>query len=137
VRLQSADPFAYPLIDPNYLADSADLRVFIASLRIARQLVATPAFHDFLDHELAPGAAAQSDEELAAWVRQALATTWHYSGTCKMGNDPLAVVNDRLQVHGVDGLRVVDASIMPAIIGGNTHAPVIMIAEKAAELIRA
>jgi choline dehydrogenase len=137
VRLQSADPFAYPLIDPNYLADSADLRVFIDSLRIARQLVATPAFHDFLDHELAPGAAAQSDEELAAWVRQALATTWHYSGTCKMGNDPLAVVNDRLQVHGVDGLRVVDASIMPAIIGGNTHAPVIMIAEKAAELIRA
>lgn len=135
VRLQSADPFAYPLIDPNYLAASADLRVFIDSVRMARQIVATTAFDGFLDHELAPGAAAQSDDEIAAWVRAALATTWHYSGTCKMGNDPLAVVNDRLQVHGVDGLRVVDASIMPAIIGGNTHAPVIMIAEKAATMI--
>lgn len=136
IRLRSADPFDYPLIDLNALADERDLRVLIDSVRMARQLVATPAFAGFVDRELAPGAEAQNEAAITAWIRSALATTWHYSCTCKMGSDSMAVVNDRLQVHGVEGLRVVDASVMPDIIGGNTHAPVVMIAEKAAELIK-
>ncbi|MEM7131313.1 MAG: GMC family oxidoreductase N-terminal domain-containing protein [Chloroflexota bacterium] len=136
IKLRSANPFAYPIIQPNYLDDEYDLRVFIDSVRMARQLVATEAFEGFLEKEIAPGAEAQSDAEITGWIRDNLATTWHYSGTCKMGNDSMAVVNDRLQVHGVEGLRVVDASIMPEIIGGNTNAPVIMSAEKAADMIR-
>ena len=135
IRLRSADPFDYPLIQPNYLAEADDVQLFIDSVRRARQMVATAAFDGFVERELAPGADAQSAAAITAWMREALATTWHYAGTCKMGNDPLAVVNDRLQVHGVERLRVVDASIMPDIIGGNTHAPVIMIAEKAADLL--
>lgn len=135
VRLRSADPFDYPSIQPNYLAEADDLRVFIDSVRMARQVVATAAFDGFVERELAPGAAAQSDDAIAAWIRTALATTWHYAGTCKMGHDALAVVNDRLQVHGLDGLRVVDASIMPDIVTGNINAAVVMIAEKAADLI--
>lgn len=135
VKLRSANPFAPPLIDPNYLAEEQDLRVFIDSVRMARQVVATAAFEDFVDQELAPGSQAQSDTEITNWIRDALATTWHYSGTCRMGHDAMAVVNEQLQVHGVDGLRVVDASIMPEIIGGNTNAPVVMIAEKAAAML--
>ena len=80
-------------------------------------------------------AAAQTDDEIAAWIREVLRTTWHFSGTCKMGVDPMAVVNPRLQVNGVEGLRVVDASIMPEVVSGNLNAPVIMIAEKAADMI--
>ena len=110
--------------------------MFIDSVRIVRQLVETAAFDGFVAGELAPGVEAQSDDEIAAWTRNALGTTWHYSGTCRMGNDSIAVVNDRLQVYGVEGLRVVDASIMPEIIGGNTNAPTVMIAEKAAEMIQ-
>lgn len=136
LKLRSADPFVYPIIQPNYLAASEDLRTYIASVQMARALVATAAFEGFVERELAPGADAQSDAAITAWIREALATTWHYSGTCKMGNDPLAVVNDELEVYGVKGLRVVDASIMPEIIGGNTNAPVLMIAEKAADMIR-
>ncbi|MEZ4710251.1 MAG: GMC family oxidoreductase N-terminal domain-containing protein [Caldilineaceae bacterium] len=135
VRLRAANPFAYPVIQPNYLAEAADIRVFIDSVRMVRKVVETRAFAGFVDCELAPGAAAQSDAAITAWLRDTLATTWHYSGTCRMGADRMAVVNDRLQVHGVEGLRVVDASIMPEIIGGNTNAPVVMIAEKAADLL--
>ncbi|MEZ4660357.1 MAG: GMC oxidoreductase [Caldilineaceae bacterium] len=136
VRLRAANPFAYPIIQPNYLAEEADIQVFIDSVRMVRKLVGTAAFNGFVDCELAPGAAAQSDVEITAWLRDALATTWHYAGTCRMGHDSMAVVNDRLQVHGVEGLRVVDASVMPEIIGGNTNAPVVMIAEKAADMLR-
>ena len=135
IKLRSANPFAYPSIQPNYLDNDKDIRVYIDSIRIARQIVATAAFEGIVETEVAPGTNAQSDAELTAWIRSALATTWHYSGTCKMGNDQMSVVNDQLQVHGVEGLRVVDASIMPEIIGGNTNAPVIMIAEKAADMI--
>ncbi len=135
IKLRSANPFVYPSIQPNYLAQAEDIKVYIDSIHIARQLVQTKAFNGCVERELTPGAEAQSDAEITAWIRNALATTWHYSGTCKMGHDPQAVVNDHLQVHGVDGLRVVDASIMPEIIGGNTNAPVIMIAEKAADMI--
>ena len=87
--------------------------------------------------EIEPGDDVRSDGAIAAWIRANLRTTWHYSSTCKMGNDPMAVVNDRLQVHGVENLRVIDASVMPDIIGGNTNAPTIMIAEKGVDLILA
>ncbi|MEM7534025.1 MAG: GMC family oxidoreductase N-terminal domain-containing protein [Chloroflexota bacterium] len=136
IKLRSANPFATPIIQPNYLAEEEDVRVFIDSVRIVRQLVETAAFDGFVADELAPGMDAQSDDEIATWTRSTLGTTWHYSGTCRMGNDAMAVVNNRLQVYGVEGLRVVDASIMPEIIGGNTNAPTVMIAEKAAEMIR-
>lgn len=135
VKLRSANPFAYPDIQPNYLDRAADTQVFVDGVHIVRRLVDTSAFEGFMDCELAPGQEAQSDAGITAWIRSALATTWHYAGTCRMGNDDLAVVNNRLQVHGVDGLRVVDASIMPEIIGGNTNAAVVMIAEKASEII--
>lgn len=135
VRLKSADSHTYPAIQPNYLQQSEDLRVYLDSIRIVRRLVGTAAFDGFVKRELAPGVEAQSDEEMTTWIRSALRTTWHYCGTCKMGNDPLAVVNDRLQVHGVDRLRVVDASIMPEIVTGNINAAVVMSAEKAADMI--
>jgi choline dehydrogenase len=135
VTLRSSNPFEHPVIQPNYLAREEDLQTFIDAVKVVRQLAGTSALAAILAREIAPGSAAQTDAEIAAWIRQALGTTWHYSGTCKMGIDPLAVVNPRLQVYGVTGLRVVDASIMPEVIGGNTNAPVIMIAEKAADLI--
>lgn len=135
VALRSNNPFDYPVIQPNYLKDKDDLNVYIESVKIARKMVKTKALEGFFEKELAPRPQAQSDAELSAWIREALGTTWHYSGTCKMGSDTLAVVNDVLEVHGVTGLRVVDASIMPTIIGGNTNAAILMIAEKAADKI--
>jgi choline dehydrogenase len=136
ITLRSTNPFEHPVIQPNYLAREEDLQTFIDAVKLVRQLAGTSALAAILAREVEPGSAVQTDAEIAAWIRQALVTTWHYSGTCKMGVDPLAVVNPRLQVYGVTGLRVVDASIMPEVIGGNTNAPVIMIAEKAADLIR-
>jgi len=135
LKLRSNNPFHYPAIQPNYLEEDDDLQTFIDSIRLTRKLAQTQAFSGFLKAELAPGLEKQSDAELAEHVRAMLATTWHYSCTCKMGADAMAVVNSELQVHGVDGLRVVDASVMPEVIGGNTNAPVIMIAEKAADMI--
>lgn len=135
ITLRSRNPFEHPVIQPNYLAREEDLQTFIDAVKMIRQLAGTAPLAAILTREITPGSAVQTDAEIAAWIRQALVTTWHYSGTCKMGVDPLAVVNPRLQVYGVTGLRVVDASIMPEVIAGNTNAPVIMIAEKAADLI--
>jgi choline dehydrogenase len=135
ICLRSGNPFDHPVIQPNYLEDDDDLRTFIDSIRLIRRLVQSEAFTGFLKDELAPGFDQQSDAELADHAREHLATNWHFSCTCKMGVDSLAVVNPQLQVYGVTGLRVVDASIMPDVIGGNTNAPVIMIAEKAADMI--
>ena len=136
ISLASADPLDQPAIDPNYLSDPADIVEFVAGLRRLREISATPPLSDLISKEIGPGDACQSDEELAAYVRdRASGTIFHPTGTCKMGNDSLAVVDPELKVHGVDGLRVVDASIMPTLIGGNTNAPTIMIAEKAADMI--
>ncbi|MCI0710522.1 MAG: GMC family oxidoreductase N-terminal domain-containing protein, partial [Chloroflexi bacterium] len=132
LTLRSDNPFDYPALQPNYLEDEADLHTFVDGIQFARKLVNTQAFKGFIKDEMAPGLDKHADEELAYFVREALVTTWHYCGTCKMGIDTLAVVNPQLQVYGVEGLRVVDASIMPDVIGGNTNAPTIMIAEKAA-----
>ncbi|HEU5102789.1 MAG TPA: choline dehydrogenase [Roseiflexaceae bacterium] len=135
LRLRAADPLAPPLIQPNYLAAEPDIAVIVQGVQIARELAATRAFAPFVGEAIQPGAELRSDEEIRAYIRASASTVYHPTGTCKMGLDPLAVVDSQLRVHGVDGLRVADASIMPAIVNGNTNAPVIMIGEKLAELI--
>lgn len=135
IRLRLNNPFAHPIVQPNYLDREEDLQTMIDSVKFVRRLTQTEAYAGVIDRELYPGASVQTDEAIAEWVRENLATTWHFSGTCKMGIDSLAVVDPQLRVYGVDGLRVVDASIMPEVVGGNTNAPTIMIAEKAADMI--
>jgi len=136
ITLASADPADAPIIDPSYLGDPADLPQFVAGLRRVREIFAAKPLGDILGRELGPGPEAQTDEALGAYVRErGSGTIFHPVGTCKMGTDALAVVDPALRVRGLDGLRVVDASIMPTLIGGNTNAPTIMIAEKAASLI--
>ena len=135
VRIRSADPFEPPSMQPNYLSTELDRRCAVAGVRLARSLAATEALKPYVAEEYRPGAQAQSDEELLEFARNYGATIFHPSGTCKMGSDPRAVVDDRLRVQGLTGLRVVDCSIMPTLVSGNTHAPVVMIAEKASELI--
>ena len=135
VRLASTDPFAAPSMQPHYLSTEEDRACAVAALRFARRLAATRALSPYIVEEIRPGAAAQGDDELLAFARAYGATIFHPSGTCKMGRDPMAVVDDRLRVHGVDALRVVDCSIMPTLVSGNTNAPVVMIAEKASDMI--
>lgn len=137
IALASADPLDRPRIDPAYLSAPDDLRCAVAGVRWNLDLLHARAFDDIRGREVAPGVDARSDAALADFVRRTSSTTWHPAGTCNMGNDESAVVDARLRVHGFECLRVVDASIMPTIVGGNTNAPVIMIAEKAADLIRA
>ena len=136
VTLASADPLDRPRIDPNYLSEPNDLALAVAGVRWNLDILYASAFDDIRGEEIAPGAACRSDSEIEEFVRRTASTTWHPAGTCKMGGDEMAVVDARLRVHGLQGLRVVDASIMPRIVSGNTHAPVVMIAEKAAEMIR-
>jgi choline dehydrogenase len=135
IRLASknfADP---PHIDPNYLAARNDLTVLIAGLRKAREILAASPFRPYLGVERFPGAAARSDVELEAFIRANAETEYHPVGTCRMGNDALAVVDERLRVRGIDNLRVADCSIMPTLVSGNTNAPAIMIGEKAAAML--
>lgn len=135
LRLRSADPMTPPVIDANYLAEARDRDVLRRGVRMAREIIAQPAFDRFRGHESVPGPQCTSDEDLDAFFRDDVHVNYEAVGTCRMGNDGLAVVNDRLQVHGVEGLRVVDASVMPRITTGDPNATVIMIAEKAADLI--
>ena len=135
VRLASPDPLAAPSMQPNYLSTGEDRACAVAALRFARKLAATKAVAPYVVEELRPGAAVRSDDELLAFARAYGATIFHPSGTCRMGSDPMAVVDDRLRVHGVGDLRVVDCSIMPTLVSGNTNAPVVMIAEKASDMI--
>jgi choline dehydrogenase len=136
IRIRSADPAEHPAIAPNYLADPLDREVVVAGLRWGRRIAAQPALARYIDHEMRPGREVQSDEQLLAFARQYGTTIYHPVGTCAMGHHPLAVVDPRLRVHGIQGLRVVDASIMPKLVSGNTNAPTIMIAEKASDMIR-
>lgn len=136
ITLRSSSPLEPPIIQPNYLASEADLQGLTEGLKLARKIVQMSAFNAFRGEELFPGIQVQHDEDIHAFIRNTAETLYHPVGTCKMGNDAMSVVNSRLQVHGVQGLRVVDASIMPSIVGGNTNAPTIMIAEKAADLIK-
>ena len=139
IGLHSADAFADPRIEANYLATPEDRRVLRESVRIGRRVVGQAALTPYRGDELSPGDAVVSDEQIDAWVRATAETIYHPVGTCKMGtaDDTLAVVDAELRVRGLHGLRVVDASVMPALVSGNTNAPTIMIAEKAADMIRA
>jgi choline dehydrogenase len=137
ITLASPDPRDHPAIDPNYLAADSDREFMVEGLRRMREWGESSAFDPYRGEELMPGADVQSDEEFAAAVREKATSLYHPVGTCKMGDDEMAVVDDRLRVRGVEALRVVDASIMPRIVGGNTNAPTIMIAEKAADMVLA
>ena len=137
LRIKSTDPFAPPAMQANYLSTPADRAILIAGIRLARKLAATSALAPYVAGEYRPGTAAASDADLLRFAQDTGGTIFHPSGTCKMGPaaDPLAVVDSGLRVHGLEALRVVDASIMPTLVSGNTNAPVVMIAEKAADLI--
>ena len=137
VRIKSGDPQAHPLIRYNYLSTPEDQRVAINSIRLTRRIVRAPAMAKFAPEEFLPGGNAESDADLLAAARETAGTVYHPVGTCKMGQDLLAVVDERLRVRGVGGLRVIDASIMPNLVSGNTNAPTIMIAEKGADMIKA
>ena len=137
VRLASADPLAAPRIQPNYLSTEADRQVAAESLRLTRRIAAMPALAKYRPEEVKPGAQHQSDADLARLAGDIGTTIFHPVGTCKMGadDDPMAVVDSRLRVRGVPGLRIADASVMPRITSGNTNAPTLMIAERAAEWV--
>jgi choline dehydrogenase len=136
IRLRSADPRSTPLIDPGYLADQADLDVLVAGVRRAREIAASQPLAGMTAGESAPGEQVDDDERLREWVRGSIATAFHPSCSCAMGGTDEAVCDPDLHVRGVEGLRVVDASVMPAVPRGNTNAPTIAIAERAADLIR-
>jgi choline dehydrogenase-like flavoprotein len=137
VRLASADPLAPPLIDPNFLAERDDVDRLVRGVKLMRQVLQQPALAALGAREFADSAAAQSDAQLEQFVRDHADTVYHPVGSCRMGRGPLDVVDHELRVHGLQGLRVVDASIMPQVVSGNTNAPSIMIGEKAADLIKA
>jgi len=136
VRLAGPDPTTPPLIDPNFLAEADDLQRLVRGFKLMRKVLAQPALAGHGGHELASSAQAQSDEEIAQFIRGHADTIYHPVGSCRMGRGATDVVDARLRVRGIAGLRVVDASIMPRIVSGNTNAPVIMIAEKAADMIK-
>jgi choline dehydrogenase len=135
IRIKSADSTAHPAITANYLADPLDQEVAVAGLKWARRIAAQPALAPYIDHERMPGPGFETDEMLLEYARAAGSTIYHPVGTCQMGHGPQAVVDAQLRVHGVESLRVIDASVMPRLVSGNTNAPTIMIAEKAADMI--
>ncbi|WP_256367974.1 GMC family oxidoreductase N-terminal domain-containing protein [Ruegeria sp. HKCCD9179] len=137
LTLASSDPADKLNINPNAFADEKDLDVMVEGVKIARKILMSPAMDEFRGAERFPGAAVQSDDDIRAWIRGNAQTIYHPVGTCKMGSDEMAVVDAELNVHGISGLRVADASIMPKITNGNTQAPCVMIGEKASDLIRA
>ena len=135
IHIQSAEPTAPPAIKPNFLSEDVDRAALIEGMHIARRVGAAPSLARYADHELYPGDGVQTDDELLDFCRRTGATVYHPIGTCKMGSDANAVVDERLRVRGVQGLRVADASIMPTLVSGNTNAPSIMIGEKGAAMI--
>ncbi len=135
IRIKSPDPAVHPAIVSNYLSDPLDQEVAVASLRIGRRIASQPALAAYVDHEMDPGADFATDDQLLTYARDNGTTIYHPVGTCPMGHGPTAVVDPQLRVIGVEGLRVVDASVMPRLISGNTNAPTIMIAEKASDMI--
>jgi choline dehydrogenase len=136
VKLTSADPRARPALRFNYLSTAQDRREWVEAIHLARRILGQPAFAPFDAGELAPGPKVQTGEQILDWVGRQAETALHPSCTCRMGIDALSVVDPAtMRVHGVDGLRVVDASVMPYVTNGNIYAPVMMIAEKAADLV--
>jgi choline dehydrogenase len=136
IRIRSTDPFEPPEMQPNYLATELDRRTTVAGVKAARAIAATPAMRPYVKREVKPGREVEDDASLLEFCRNHGATIFHPTGTCRMGSDPMAVVDARLQVQGVDRLRVIDCSAMPTLVSGNTNAPVVMMAEKAADMIR-
>jgi choline dehydrogenase-like flavoprotein len=139
VSLQSRDPKAHPRIRQGFLSTDADWRALRAGVRMAREIAAQPAMHEFIGREIAPGSDKNSDADIDAHIRNTAITVHHPASTCKMGkqSDESAVVDSELRLYGVAALRIVDASVMPDLVSGNINAAVIMIAEQAADLIRA
>jgi choline dehydrogenase len=135
IHITSADPRRAPAINFNFLAAEIDAQLTVTAIRIARSVMYAPALARYQPTELGPGKERVSDDEILEWVREVGETTYHPVGTCKMGQDRMAVVDERLRVRGIDGLRVADASIMPTLTSGNTNAPAIMIGEKAAHMV--
>jgi choline dehydrogenase len=135
LRIKSADPSVAPEIRINYLATETDRLAFIEGFKILRTILGAPALKPYVVEELEPGPKVATDEDILSFCRQRGSTVYHPTSTCRMGNDPLAVVDQRLRLRGIDGLRVVDASIMPDLMSGNTNAPTIMIAEKGSDMI--
>ena len=135
IHITSADPRKPPAIKFNFLSAEIDARLTVKAIRIARAIMTAPAMAPLKVSEIAPGTSRTTDAEIIEWVRQTAETTYHPVGTCKMGQDSMAVVDEQLRVRGIGGLRVADASIMPTLTSGNTNAPSIMIGEKAADMV--
>jgi choline dehydrogenase len=136
IHIKSPTPGSEPAIRPNFLSAQTDRDATVAGMKIARQIMEQPAIARYVGYENNPGPKVQSYDEWLDFARRSGQTTYHVIGTCKMGSDPMAVVDDRLRVHGIAGLRVIDASIMPTVPSGNTNAPTIMVAEKGADMIK-
>lgn len=136
VKLKSADPKDAPLIDPNYLSNPEDMDRMISFLDLGRDLASASAYDDVRGEELEPGPHIQTREQKESWIRENLVSTYHLSCSCKMGSDDMAVTGPDGRVHGTDGLRVVDASIMPMVTNGNLNAPTMMMAERISDMIR-
>jgi len=137
IHAKSSDPLAAPAIRPNFLSEELDRQTVVAGMKIGRRIINNAVMDKYRAFEMNPGDKVQTDEEWLDFARMNGQTTYHVTGTCKMGSDPMAVVDDELRVHGIAGLRVIDASIMPTLVSGNTNAAVIMIAEKGADMIKA
>mgnify|MGYP000968986677 FL=1 len=139
IHLRTANPFDHPSIKPNYLSAQVDCDTIVAGMRWGRKIAAQPALAPYVEYEQLPGTAVETDADMLAFIRDSGSTIYHPVGTCAMGraDDPRSVVGPDCRVHGIDGLRVVDASVMPRLVSGNTNAPTIMIAEKASDMIRA
>ena len=136
IKLKSPNPFDAPAVHPNYLATETDQRTIIAGLKLCRRILAAPQMQSLVEAEFQPGSAIESDEKLLDYARRRGGTVYHPTSTCKMGHDPMAVVDAELRVHGIEGLRVADASIMPTVVSGNTNAATIMIGERVADMAR-
>jgi choline dehydrogenase len=136
LHIASSDPKAPPAIVANYLAAESDRRITLAGLKLARRISEQPSFKSLVRYEVYPGPDCKTDDDFMKFARERGTTVFHPVGTCKMGSDASAVVDSRLRVHGIGGLRVIDASVMPNLVSGNTNAPTIMIAEKASDMIK-
>ncbi|MBV8739100.1 MAG: choline dehydrogenase, partial [Alphaproteobacteria bacterium] len=136
IELKSANPADPPAVYPNYLATPTDQQTIVAGLKLLRRIAERPQMQRFIAAEFQPGPTIESDDELLAYARQRGGTVYHPTSTCKMGVDAMAVVDPELRVHGLVGLRVADASIMPTVVSGNTNAATIMIGERAADMVR-
>ena len=137
VRIQSSNPLDLPLIDPNFLSHEDDMNVMLNAVKLARKVIQTKPLSDIVLQETVPGRSINSDEDIINYSKKMIKTNWHPVGTCKMGrdNDEMAVLNTKLEVKGIKNLRVFDVSMMPTIVGANTNAPAMAIADKATDLL--